>query len=116
MPLDNLGMCFLHALLGILDFDNAEYGLLNCLDGATSKDGRTFCMTSNTLGRLDHAPVKPGRSFARLLGAFPLVVVSSSRGPDDLPRYARTAKSIISKEELVLISSTLVRTWPSTSH
>jgi hypothetical protein len=113
--LDNLGMCFLHALLGILDFDNAEYGLLNCLDGATSKDGRTFCMTSNTLGRLDHAPVKPGRSFARLLGAFPLVVVSS-RGPDDLPRYARTAKSIISKEELVLISSTLVRTWPSTSH
>jgi SpoVK/Ycf46/Vps4 family AAA+-type ATPase len=53
-------MCFLHALLGVLDFDNAEYGLLNCSDGPTSKNDRTFCMTS-TLDRLDHAPVRPGR-------------------------------------------------------
>ena len=36
-------------------------GLLNCLDGPTSKDGRIFCMTSNAPDSLDPALVRPGR-------------------------------------------------------
>lgn len=36
-------------------------GLLNCLDGPTSKDGRIVCMTSNTADSLDPALVRPGR-------------------------------------------------------
>jgi chaperone BCS1 len=36
-------------------------GLLNCLDGPTSKDGRILCMTSNSPDNLDPALVRPGR-------------------------------------------------------
>jgi chaperone BCS1 len=36
-------------------------GLLNCLDGPTSRDGRIICMTSNAPDNLDPALVRPGR-------------------------------------------------------
>lgn len=36
-------------------------GLLNCLDGPTSKDGRIVCMTSNAPDSLDPALIRPGR-------------------------------------------------------
>lgn len=41
-------------------------GLLNCLDGPTSRDGRILCMTSNAPDSLDPALVRPGRCHKKV--------------------------------------------------
>jgi chaperone BCS1 len=43
-------------------------GLLNCLDGPCSVDGRLLCMTSNSPDSLDPALVRPGRCEKILFG------------------------------------------------
>lgn len=45
-------------------------GLLNCLDGPTSKDGRIVCMTSNAPDSLDPALIRPGRCDQKVLFGY----------------------------------------------
>lgn len=45
-------------------------GLLNRLDGPTSKDGRIVCMTSNAPDSLDPALVRPGRCDHKVLFGY----------------------------------------------
>jgi chaperone BCS1 len=45
-------------------------GLLNCLDGPTSKDGRIVCMTSNLPDNLDPALIRPGRCDQKVLFGY----------------------------------------------
>lgn len=45
-------------------------GMLNCLDGPTSKDGRIVCMTSNAPDSLDAALVRPGRCDRKVLFGY----------------------------------------------
>lgn len=48
--------------------------LLNCLDGVYYKDGLVTLMTTNHLGRLDEALIRPGRMDMRVLIDNPTVV------------------------------------------
>jgi chaperone BCS1 len=41
-------------------------GLLNCLDGPCSKDGRLVCITTNAPNNLDPALIRPGRIDSRI--------------------------------------------------
>lgn len=55
------------------DFDRTPLtlsGLLNCIDGPASKDGRIICMTSNAPDSLDPALVRPGRCDAKVLFGY----------------------------------------------
>jgi chaperone BCS1 len=45
-------------------------GLLNCLDGPTSKDGRIVCMTTNAPDSLDPALIRPGRCDQKVLFGY----------------------------------------------
>jgi chaperone BCS1 len=45
-------------------------GLLNCLDGPTSKDGRVVCMTTNAPNSLDPALIRPGRCDQKVLFGY----------------------------------------------
>jgi chaperone BCS1 len=45
-------------------------GLLNCLDGPTSKEGRIVCMTSNAPDSLDPALIRPGRCDQKVLFGY----------------------------------------------
>ncbi|KAI1319520.1 hypothetical protein EDD11_003790 [Mortierella claussenii] len=41
-------------------------GLLNSVDGVSAQEGRMLCMTTNHLGRLDEALIRPGRVDVRV--------------------------------------------------
>jgi chaperone BCS1 len=45
-------------------------GLLNCLDGPMSVEGRLLCMTSNSPDNLDAALVRPGRCDRKILFGY----------------------------------------------
>jgi chaperone BCS1 len=52
-------------------------GLLNCLDGPCSVDGRLLCMTSNSPDSLDPALVRPGRCDRKILFGYTCPEVSA---------------------------------------
>ena len=52
-------------------------GLLNCLDGPCSADGRLLCMTSNSPDSLDPALVRPGRCDEKILFGYTCPEVSA---------------------------------------
>jgi chaperone BCS1 len=52
-------------------------GLLNCLDGPCSVDGRLLCMTSNAPDSLDPALVRPGRCDQKILFGYTCPEVSA---------------------------------------
>jgi hypothetical protein len=45
-------------------------GLLNCIDGPMSRDGRIVCLTSNAPDSLDPALVRPGRCDHKILFGY----------------------------------------------
>lgn len=53
-------------------------GLLNCLDGPASVDGRLLCMTSNSPDNLDAALVRPGRCDRKVLFGYVCPEVSAT--------------------------------------
>jgi chaperone BCS1 len=52
-------------------------GLLNCLDGPASVEGRLLCMTSNSPDSLDSALVRPGRCDLKVLFGYTCPEVSA---------------------------------------
>jgi chaperone BCS1 len=66
-------------------------GLLNCIDGPMSKDGRIICLTSNAPDSLDPALVRPGRCDHKVLFGYTSEEISTqlfqhlyTKRPDEL--------------------------------
>ena len=66
-------------------------GLLNCIDGPMSKDGRIICLTTNAPDSLDPALVRPGRCDHKVLFGYASEEISAqlfehlyTKRPDEL--------------------------------
>lgn len=66
-------------------------GLLNCIDGPMSKDGRIICLTANAPDSLDPALVRPGRCDHKVLFGYASEEISTqlfthlyTKRPDEL--------------------------------
>jgi chaperone BCS1 len=66
-------------------------GLLNCIDGPLSKDGRNICLTTNAPDNLDPALVRPGRCDHKVLFGYASHEISTqlfehlyTKRPDEL--------------------------------
>ena len=66
-------------------------GLLNCIDGPMSKDGRIICLTTNAPDSLDPALVRPGRCDHKVLFGYASKEISTqlfehlyTKRPDEL--------------------------------
>jgi len=66
-------------------------GLLNCIDGSMSKDGRTICLIANAPDSLDPALIRPGRCDHKVLSEYTSEEISTqlfehryTKRPDEL--------------------------------
>ncbi|KAM0702314.1 hypothetical protein Q7P35_011224 [Cladosporium inversicolor] len=71
-------------------------GLLNCLDGPASQDGRLLCMTSNSPDSLDAALVRPGRCDRKILFGYVCPEVSAKLFANI---YTKTSEELWKDEE-----------------
>jgi len=71
-------------------------GLLNALDGPSSRDGRLLCMTSNSPDSLDAALVRPGRCDRKILFGYVCPEVSAKLFANI---YTKTADELWKNEE-----------------
>lgn len=70
-------------------------GLLNCIDGPASVDGRVLCMTSNSPDSLDAALVRPGRCDRKVLFGYVCAEVSAGLFTNV---YTKTANELYKDE------------------